>query len=703
METINWKITGMSCANCALTVDKYLQQEGLRNVRVSLVGGEVSFESEKLHSLTDIEEGLRQLGYPVSQEDVDGKTARRKLNRHLIYLIICLPFSLLLWLPMFPWAGSLMHPWAQLAICLPVYAAGMNFFGPGAWRSIRNGMPNMNVLIALGASAAFAYSLAGTLFGLGHAYQFYETAAAIITLVLFGNYLEDISMRSTRRGIDRLRRSQTVMANMIAFDDQHQEVIFPVKNSVLKTGDLVLIRAGEIVPADAKILWGESNLDESILTGESLPVFRKAKDPLLGGSLLLDGTLKAQIKASAAESTLAGIIQLVHQVQGERPPAQRLADRISAIFVPVVLGIALLTGLVNYLVLHAFAPSLMRSIAVLVIACPCAMGLATPAAVAVGLGRAARLGILFRTALAFEKISEVKQVVFDKTGTLTTGNFQLAAFEILSPEIGEDQFRLIAWSLEKYSNHPLGRSLAAAWKTKEEIRWAKWEEIKGLGLKAETVSGDRYEAGSWRIRPGLSDQHDIYLYKNDALLGWIDLQDEIRPEAAAVVSFCRRQSIRTILLSGDRNPKCEWVGRALQLDQVLSEQTPAQKLACIREWNAQVSTAMVGDGINDAPALAQASLGISLSDASQIAVQTADLVLVKQGLTNLPAAMQLGRLTFLTIRQNLFWAFFYNCAAIPIAAVGLLHPGLAALAMGLSDVVLVVNSVRLYVRKLELA
>jgi Cu+-exporting ATPase len=292
----------------------------------------------------------------------------------------------------------------------------------------------MNVLVAVGATAAFVYSLYGTLTGQAEEYMFYETAATIITLVFLGNYLEDASVEQTQRALNSLAKSQKVMANMIAFDDQHQEQIFPVENTVLHVGDLILIKSGEQIPADCKILWGEATVNEAIITGESLPLTKKQKDQLIGGSLLVDGTVKAQVTATAKDSVLANIVNLVKQAQGEKPPVQQLADKISAVFIPIVLGIAVVTLAANWIILKEFTPALMRSIAVLVIACPCAMGLATPAAIAVGLGRAAKNGVLFRNAKSLELFKNITQVVFDKTGTLTTGRFTLADWKVMNAD-----------------------------------------------------------------------------------------------------------------------------------------------------------------------------------------------------------------------------------------------------------------------------
>ena len=714
METVNWKVEGMSCANCALTISKYLENEGMKNVKVNPVSGEVLFEIVEGNVTDKLEKGISTLGYMVAEkEGLSTKTAEKKtINKYLRYVLICAPFTLVLMLHMlekwFP-IHWLMNPWVQLGLCLPVYIIGMSFFGRSAIKSIQNKMPNMNVLVAVGATAAFVYSLYGTLTGQADEYMFYETAATIITLVFFGNYLEDASVQQTQRALNSLAKSQKVMANMIAFDDHHHEQIFHVENSVLHVGDLILIKSGEQVPADCKILWGEATVNEAIITGESLPLTKKQKDILIGGSLVVDGTVKAQVTATAKNSVLSNIVNLVKQAQGEKPPVQQLADRISAVFIPVVLVIAAITFSVNWIVLREFTPALMRSIAVLVISCPCAMGLATPAAIAVGLGRAAKNGILFRNAKSLELFKNITQVVFDKTGTLTTGKFQIADWKLVNQNTNDqlqlnkqhEEFKRIVYSLEKFSNHPIAKCIADNWKIKNEIRWNKIEEVKGFGMKASTKDGDEYIAGSFTAAAHVTkdETHNIYVLKNNELIGWVDVKDELRQEAVSVVHYLKSKQIKTILLSGDRKEKSEQIGKQLGIDEVIAEQTPEQKLETIAALNAITPTAMIGDGINDAPALAKATIGISLSDASQIAMQTADVVLMNHGLKNLPLSLGLGKHTFITIKQNLFWAFFYNIIAIPIAAFGFLTPSFSALAMGLSDVVLAFNSVRLFVKK----
>jgi P-type Cu+ transporter len=709
METINWKIEGMSCSTCALTIGKYLEKKGLRNVKVSLASGDVSFDSSDGIDHGQLQKGIADLGYTVLGEEAPGKTGGyRPLNKHLRYFLFCLPFTLVLLGHMLGDHAPhwLMHPWIQLLLCLPVYIAGMRFFGRSAVKSLINGLPNMNVLIALGSSAAFVYSLAGTLLRLGPDYLFYETTASIITIVFLGYYLEDASVQATQRSLQKLASTQKTMATMIAFDDQHQEILFPVESAQLQSGDLILIRTGEHIPADCKILWGTAEVDESILTGESLPVDKKAKDGLIGGSLLVSGSVKAQVTAGAADSVLAGIVRLVKQAQGEKPPLQLLADRISAVFVPAVVGLAVLTFIGNYFYAHEPGIALLRSVAVLVIACPCAMGLATPAAIAVGLGRGARNGILFRHARHLEAFRRIGQVVFDKTGTLTTGKFTISASEH-DPALTTDQFREIVFSLEKYSVHPIAKSITREWKPVQagagsHLRWAKVEEIKGFGMRGETRDGDVYWAGSYKLAAQLTTDrtHNVYIVHNDRLLGTVDVADTIRPEAAGVIQWLHAQGIRTVLLSGDRLEACQQLAQTLGIGEVLAEQTPEQKLQQVTRLNAEAPVAMVGDGVNDAPALARATVGISMGDATTLTVETADVVLMNRGLQHLPDALSLGRHTFATIRGNLFWAFIYNIIAIPVAAVGWLTPALAALVMGFSDVVLALNSLRLYIKKL---
>ncbi len=702
MQKTELTVEGMTCSNCALSVTNYLKKEGFSDVQVNPITGAVSFGSDKAVEMIKIRAGIKKLGYTaIDENETVQEKATSFLSNNKQRFLFTLPFTLVLMLHMLPmsvYTHWLMNPWIQLALCLPVFIIGMYFFGRSAVKSLMHSTANMNVLISVGALASFIYSLVGATLQLGEHYLFFETTASIITLVFFGNYLEEASIQSTQKAVRSLTASQKVMANMIAFDDEHKEEIFPLENIYLKTGDLVLIKNGEQVPADCKILWGDCLVNEAIVTGESLPLGKTKKDFLIGGSVLENGLVKAQVTAAGKDTVLSGIVKMVENAQAEKPPMQKLADKISAVFVPVVLALAALTFLLNYFAFDINSgDSLMRAVAVLVISCPCAMGLATPAAIAVGLGRAAKQGVLFKNASALEFFKNIEQIVFDKTGTLTTGKFSISNF---STTINEEEFKQIVFSLEKFSNHPIAKTIVENWKTNNIITWKNIEEIKGIGIKATDVNGNIFEAGSYKILLKNDEAtHNIFVLKNGEKIGWIDVQDEIRPEAKETIALLHKKNIKTILLSGDMQSKCDFIAKEVGIDEVFAEQTPTQKLEKIAQLNAVIPTAMVGDGINDAPALAKATLGISLSDASHIAMQSADVILLNNGIKHLPLALGLGKHTYKTIKENLFWAFFYNIIAIPIAAFGLLTPTLAALAMGFSDIVLAVNSVRLFVKK----
>ncbi len=711
MERVEFKVEGMHCSNCALTIDKYLSKQHLQNIKVNFVTGDISFDSTAEINIEAIKTGLKSIGYPVLSSISNSVTAEKKswtfqsfLKSKIQLLVVSAILTIPLSLHMFGLhLHVLMNPYVQLAFALPIYLIGLSFFGTSAIRSIWKGIPNMNVLITLGSTAAMGYSIYGIVIGRAEEFMFFETAATTITFILLGNVIEDRSVRQTQKALQQLAKSQKVMANMIAFDNNHQEQIFEVENTILRVGDLVLIKTGEQVPMDCKILWGDASVNEAIITGESIPIQKQMKDFLIGGSIVESGTLKAQITAVGNETVLSNILKMVLNAQTEKPPIQQMADKISAIFVPVVIAIALITLGVNYWFAHqTFSESLLRSIAVLVISCPCAMGLATPAAIAVGLGRAAKSGVLFKNAKSLENFKNIKQVVFDKTGTLTTGKFDIGNYKNLL--VDETEFKQIVFSLEKYSNHPIGKCVAAEWKSNNEIRWAKIEELKGLGMRATDKEGNEFVAGSYQITTSVTTEqgHNIYVTKNSQLLGWIDVADTIRPEAKQVIQSLHSAGIHTVLLSGDHKANCEKVANELGIKEFYFEQSPQQKLDTITHLNQTIPTAMVGDGINDAPALAKATVGISLSDATQIAVQSSQVVLMSHGLQHLPQALGIGKHTYLTIKQNLFWALAYNVIAIPVAAYGLLGkyaPAYGALLMGLSDVVLVINSLRLKWKK----
>lgn len=719
MEHVQLKVDGMSCTNCALSIHKYLENQGAVSPKVSFMEGEVQFDLPAELKKEVLVKGIANLGYKVRGQHEAAPT-KKWLDNNKERALFCLLFTIPLVAHMIPGIHQIpgmhvfMNPYVQLGMTIPVFIVGMSYFGKSAWNSLLNGIPNMNVLVSIGALASFGYSLYGTLIGKGMEFAYYETTATILTLVFFGNYLEDASIESTQRALKDLVKAQKVMANMIVFDENHKEILFNVESDTLKVGDLILINSGETIPMDCKVLWGEANVNESIVTGESVPVFRKMNDILLGGSTIENGTVKAYVTAVGNDTVLANILKMVKAAQGEKPPVQILADKISAIFVPLVLSIAVGTLIGNYFLAHnatgdpiGFGESMLRAIAVLVISCPCAMGLATPAAIAVGLGRGARNGVIFKNAKSLETFKDIKQVVFDKTGTLTTGHFEIANFKIVdhNSKWSEADFKTLVYSLERYSNHPIAKCISGSWKSTNATNWAKIEEVKGMGIQAKDKEGNEYWSGSFKTLKDQSaeDGHNVYIQKNGLLIGWVDVTDQIRPEAKEVIETLHKQGIHTILLSGDRKEKCEAVGKALGIQEIISEQSPEDKLKKLDRLTSIAPTAMVGDGINDAPALAKATIGISLSNASHIAIQSAQVILMNKGLKNLPMSLGLGRRTYETIKENLGWAFSYNIVAIPVAAFGLLGtwgPTYGALIMGLSDVVLVLNSLRLFKKKL---
>lgn len=716
MDTTQIKVEGMNCSSCALSITKSLEKQGLQNVKVNYASGDVSYKNLDNISFETIEKNIKDLGYKVAgQQTSEHSSSNTFLGNNAQRFLFSLVFALPLFLSHLIHIHWLMNPVVQFALTTPVYILGMSYFGKSALRSLLKGFPNMNVLISLGSTAAYFYSVYGMIAGKAMQFMFFETTATTLTLVFLGNYLEDYTHAQTQKAVNALIKNQPQKATMIAFDDKYQEQHFEVDAKDLKVGDLILVKTGDKVPTDCKVLSGEGNVNESIITGESDAIGKQKKDNLIGGSVVVDGNFKAQVTVENSNSVLGQIIKLIQNAQTEKPPMQQLADKISAVFVPAVIIVAIATLLVNmYVVNVGFTESLLRCVAVLVIACPCAMGLATPAAIAVGLGRATKNGVLFKDATSLELFKNIKQIVFDKTGTLTTGEFKIKSYELIEEKskvkiqnlkTKDNDFKLIAYSLEKYSNHPLAKVIATEWKANNEIRWQKIEEIKGLGMVAIDKEGNEYKATSFKGVEQLTTDysHNIYITKNNSLLGFIDVADEIRSEAKEIIQQLHQQNIKTILLSGDKKEKCEVVAKELGIDEVYAEQTPQNKIDYVAKLNAQQPTAMVGDGINDAPALAKASIGISLSEASQLAIQSAQVVLMKSGLNKLPFALSIGKSTYTTIQQNLFWALIYNVIAIPIAASGLLGkygPTYGAIIMGLSDVILAVNSVRLRWKKI---
>ncbi len=699
METaIECKVDGMTCGNCALTITNYLSKQGAKNAVANASTGDVSFTIEDETKVDSLFAGIEGLGYKIKADTHADELSHSSMKPLLITAI-------LFWIPlmahMFSNWAPLHNPFVQLILTLPVYGIGVYYFGVSAIRSLRNGIPNMDVLVFIGSSAAFFYSIIGWYLHPEHAheYLFFETTASIITLVLAGNFLEEYSVRSTASSIKDLMKYQKTKAKIIFTDSIGKETIQEIDNEFVKVNDVLQVNTGDKIPVDGEIIVGKGMLDESMMIGESLPVLKSISENVIGGTILHEGSIRMKAIAVGSGTALANIIKLVNQAQASKPAMQRLADKISAIFVPTVIAIAILTYVVNHYYLQlSVETSIMRSIAVLVISCPCAMGLATPAAVMVGLGRAARNGILIKGGDTLEKFKDIKQFVFDKTGTLTTGKLIIDTF---SSTLSDDEFKAIVVSLEQHSSHPIAKSILANWTIENTISFTNIEEEKGIGIHASDLENNIWTIGSYRILEEKTDEkrHDLYLLKNKLLVGWIDLKDELREGTKEVIATLNNEGYKTILLSGDRKEKCERIASELNIQEVYSEFLPHEKMQQLDALMAISPTAMVGDGINDAPSLAKATIGISLSDATHIAMQSANVILLKNNLSNLPMAIGLGKHTFMTIKQNLFWAFFYNVIAIPVAAAGLLTPTWGAAIMGLSDVVLIINSLRLRYKK----
>ena len=700
-KSVQCKVDGMTCGNCALTVTTYLAKQGASNAVANASTGDVSFDIEDENIESKLLNGIQDLGFKVVEETESGELVKSH-SKVKQYLLISLFFWVPLMLHMFINWAPLHNPYVQFTLALPVYFIGLIYFGKSAFRSLKNGIPNMDVLVFIGASAAFFYSLIGwILFPTEvHNYLFFETTASIITLVLAGNYLEEYSVKSTAASIRELMKFQKSKAKIIFVDSIGKETIVETENEFVKKDDVVLVNTGDKIPVDGIIIKGQAAIDESMMTGESLPELKEENDFVIGGTINTDGSIRVKATAVGNKSTFANIIHLVNQAQAAKPPMQKLADKISAIFVPLVVGISILTFLLNHFVFdESIQNSLMRMIAVMVIACPCAMGLATPAAIMVGLGRAARNGILIKGGDTLERFKDIQQFVFDKTGTLTTGKLIIDQFK---STISVTEFKEIVSALEQHSSHPIAKSIVKEWPFNKHSL-TTIQEIKGVGISAEDEQGNLWQIGSYRLLTTntYAVRHDLYVFKNKEQVGWIDMKDELREDTQLVIKSLHAKGYKTILLSGDRKEKCDRLAQQLHIDEVYSEQLPQQKMETLDEIMKRGFTAMVGDGINDAPSLAKAHIGISLSDASQIAMQSAQVLLLKNKLSILPTAIELGKQTYLTIKQNLFWAFFYNIIAIPFAATGYLTPTWGAAIMGLSDVVLIINSLRLRYKKLN--
>ena len=529
--------------------------------------------------------------------------------------------------------------------------------------------------------------------------MFFETAATIITLVLLGNYFEKQSITQTTTALDSLEQLQTKEAVKEVDDKLIKRPI-----SELKIGDILIVNQGDTIPIDAEIIWGECSIDESVISGESTPVFKSRHQVVIGGTTLLEGNIKCKATTDIANTVLSQIIELVRNAQEDKPKIQQLGDKISNYFVPAVLGIAALTFLINHYSFNIdFQSSMLRAIAVLVISCPCAMGLATPTAVMVGVGRAAKNGLLIKGGATIEVFSKTKKVIFDKTGTLTNGEFKIHELKKWDHHYNIEG---IIYELEKHSSHPIAKSLCKELENhKTNFSFKTVDEIKGKGFNATDEQGNKYLFGSSTYLNisdnALISEFELFLKINDKLIAALSISDEIMNGAYELVHYLNRQGIETVLLSGDQQQKCDVLSKEIGIKTVFANQLPTDKIEKIKQFSLEQNTTMIGDGINDAPALTQANVGISFSKATDVAVQSASIVLLNHNLSLIQKAYQICTHTYLTIKQNLFWAFAYNIIAIPLASMGYLSPIFAALTMAFSDIVVIGNSIRLKYKNID--
>ncbi|HCT0445955.1 TPA: copper-translocating P-type ATPase [Staphylococcus pseudintermedius] len=715
-----FKITGMTCAACSARIERVLQREaGIDQINVNLVmeNGTVKYDPSQI-SIEEIYERVAKIGYEAFPMETKDETAKRKSDelkrqkgKFIISLILALPllytmFGHFSFLGFIPVPELLMNGWFQFILATPIqFVLGWQFY-VGAYKSLKSKSANMDVLVAMGTSAAYFYSLYLMLTHLGHSGHvplYFETSAVLITLILLGKYFEMRAKGHASDAISKLAALQVKDAEverdgkieMIAIDD-------------VRVGDIVWVRSGQQIPLDGQVIEGSTTVNEAILTGESMPVEKNIGDTVIGSTINQTNFIKLQVTHVGEDLVLNQIIKVVEEAQKDKPQIQRLADKISNIFVPTVVVLALLSFIVWFFVVtpFQFTAAFEIFIAVIVIACPCALGLATPTSIMVGSGRAAESGILFKTAEALEQAQHVDTIVFDKTGTITNGEPKVVHVyhETEEPTIGA-----YVKSLEMQSEHPLSKALVDYYSDEAVHTVSQYETHAGSGISG-VIDDNRVRIGSIRFVTNndlTQEQQDrihslaeqgatvVGMTINETLIAIIGVRDEPKAEAKTVIETLNK-NYDLVMLSGDSEQTAQAIGRELGFTRVIAEVKPDEKSKVVTELqNEGKRVMMVGDGINDAPALMKSDIGVAMGSGSDIALESADIALVRNHLDGIAEALQLSRLTIKNIKQNLFFAFCYNLIGIPIAAAGFLAPWVAGTAMAFSSVSVVLNALRL--------
>ncbi len=721
-------IGGMTCASCVRHVSRALEGvAGVRDVSVNLATERADIDLSPEVALADLIAAVEDAGYTAealddssASEDADAQRREaaiaRKRNLLILGIALTIPTMLLgMAAPPFAFKG-----WLMLALTLPVWGIVGADFHRGALAQLRHRSANMDTLVSLGSTAALAYSIYATLVG---EEPYYETASAIITLISAGKYLETLAKGRSNKALRALLDLRPPLARVRDAGGAVTEI--PVER--VRKGDTLVVAAGERIPVDGLVVEGASAVDASMLTGEPLPVVVEAGASVAAGTLNGDGTLVIRATAVGAGTTLARIVEIVRRAQGSLPPVQQLADRVASVFVPVILAIAAAT-LGGWIATgHSWQAALVAATAVLVVACPCALGLATPMAIVVGVGAGARDGVLFKDADALEHLAAVDTVVFDKTGTLTAGRFEVAAVRA-APGSAEDDVLSVAAAVERGSTHPLAAAIVRAAEARAPIpqavspQAASASALAATSVRAERGGGLRARIGNEEaaagtqvfletlgiphdsfvtaLAPQRADATTVFVALGGRLLGVLELADTVRPQAQAALDALRSAGIATRIVSGDASGAVSALAQRLGVAKWDARTSPEDKARIVSELRAAgAHVAFVGDGINDAPALAVADVGLAMGGGTGIALETASAAILSNDPSAVPRAIRLARATMRTIAQNLFWAFAYNIVLVPLAAFGLVRPMWAAAAMGLSSLFVAGNSLLLRRRR----